>query len=42
MMYNLKIVSTGEGSGSGQRLVYETVAENEEPQPYHSMVYETG
>jgi hypothetical protein len=42
MMYNLKIVSTGEGCGSSCLLVYETVKENEEPEPQHSMVYETG
>jgi hypothetical protein len=42
MMYNLKIVSTGEGCGSSFCLVYETGKENEEPEPQYSMVYETG
>jgi len=42
MMYTLKKVSTGEGYGSSLRMVYETGAKNEEPQPQHSMVYETG
>ena len=41
MMYNLKIVSTGEGCGSLFPMVYETARENEEPEPQHSMVYET-
>jgi hypothetical protein len=41
MMYNLKNVSTGEGYGSCPRMVYETAAENEEPEPQHSMVHET-
>jgi hypothetical protein len=41
MKYNLKIVSTGEGYGSSWLLVYETVKENEEPEPQHSMVRET-
>jgi hypothetical protein len=41
MMYNLKIVSTGEGYGSSFLMVLETAKENEEPEPQHSMVYET-
>jgi len=41
MMYNLKIVSTGEGYGSRLCMVYETATENEEPEPQHSMVCET-
>jgi hypothetical protein len=39
MMYNLKIVSTGEGYGPRLCMVYETATENEEPEPQHSVVY---
>jgi len=39
-MYNLSKVSTGEGYGSCSCMVYETVTENEESEPQHSMVYE--
>jgi hypothetical protein len=42
MKYNLKIVSTGEGCGSSFLMVFEAAKENEEPEPQHSMVYETG
>jgi hypothetical protein len=43
MMYNLKIIaSTGEGYGSSLCLVYETVTEDEEPEPQHSMACEAG
>jgi hypothetical protein len=41
MMYNLKIVSTGEGCGSLLPMVPETASENEGPEPQHSMVHET-
>jgi hypothetical protein len=41
MMYNLSKVSAGEGYGSRLCVVYETATENEEPEPQHSMVYET-
>ena len=40
-MYNLKKVSTGEGYGLRLCMIYETVTENREPEPHHSMVYET-
>ena len=42
MLYNLEKVSTGEGCGSRLIVVCETVNENEEPEPQHSMVCETG
>jgi hypothetical protein len=40
-LYTLKKVSTGEGYGSSFLMVFEIGKENEEPEPQHSMVYET-
>jgi len=37
-VYNLSKVLVGEGYGSRLRMVHETAAENEEPEPHHSMV----
>ena len=41
IVYNLSKVLVGEGHGSCLCMVHETATENEEPEPHHSMVYET-